>query len=76
MIVVKLFGLYRHLSPDIFVKQMLGKVSNENIGTDAEPLIHVPFFKDAALPDLPAELEEALIDALRVQVRQFFFIFV
>lgn len=71
MVVVKFFCLYRHLSPDTFLEKMLRRVTNESIATEVQPVINVPFFKDKNLPDLPTDLEEALVDALRVQVSQF-----
>ena len=71
MIVIMFYSLYRRLPADEFMESMGFKFTGEGALLSPSP-ITLSFFKPTA-PELPPEVEEALVDALKLQVRIYVF---
>jgi hypothetical protein len=68
MIVVKFFSLYRGIAASELLPTIQRAIQRGGATLSSTP-ITVPFFAQEDLPDLPSDLEDALNDAIRIQVR-------
>ena len=75
LVVVKFFGLYRFLSAEEFRESLTQRLNTGGALTPVNP-IEIPFFKEThgpdggttgALPPLPNDLYETLVEAIRLQ---------
>ncbi|KAL7468445.1 hypothetical protein ACHAXS_008682 [Conticribra weissflogii] len=66
MIVVKFYCLYRGISAEDMSILILNKVAFSYCDEDCRPIVTVPFFKGCNL-ELPPDLQNCLMDALRLQ---------
>ena len=69
MIVVKFYSLYRGIAADELFSSMERAIQRGGAMISSSPIC-IPFFARDSLPELPSELEDALTDALRIQVRK------
>ena len=70
MVVVKFFSLYRNIAANELLLSIEGAMLKGGAAISSSP-ITVPFLAQENLPELPSELENALSDALRIQVSSF-----
>ena len=67
MVVVKFYSFYRGIAAEELLPSIQGTLKRGGVKMSCEP-VTVPFFAQQDLPSLPAELSDALNDALRIQV--------
>jgi len=66
MIVINFFGFYQHITAEDFFDTIKSRVEQSG-GRCCSPVVEVDFFTSTDLLDLPSEVSEALVDALRLR---------
>jgi len=66
MIMINFFGFYQNISAEDFFDTIKLKIERSG-GNCCSRAVKVDFFTPDALPDLPSELSDALVDALRLR---------
>jgi hypothetical protein len=69
MIVVMFYSLYRNIPAEGFHDTVSEKLTRAG-AIEPSKSVRLPFFSSTTAPNLPPKLEDALVDALRLQVRQ------
>ena len=74
MVVVRFFSLYRGISAPNFLDTLNSRLAKGGAGATCTP-IELPFFDKQSFQDLPEDLDQVLVEALRAQVRYHLSIF-